>query len=459
MLDRRMKADAIPAMPVKATDFSCTVARLQSRAAGRFPSSLRFWRLAFCAQVALFMVTLYVHSVGAQTALVNGTNQAGTLLVNTTNSYTFTANAGDNLVLRLGTVGFDGNLRLYGPNGALLKTAVSSTDAELAYTATNSGIFTALVSSYFSAGTGTYVLYLAQFPEAFIVPPGDEGGAMTNGGDHAGTNSLGDLDMWSFTANAGDNLVLRLGTVGFDGNLRLYGPNGALLKTAASSTDAELAYTATNSGIFTALVSSYFSAGTGTYVLCLAQFPETFIVPSGDQGGAMTGSASYVGTITLGDLDLWAFTACTGDSINLLLNPTNFTGNLALYGPNGALLKTATSAATAAIAYTATNCGTFAVLVSSYYQANIGTYGLTVNGLSDTLRLCLPNIAGARLTLNGVGGSSGTNFILYSTTNVANSVGLWTPILTNHFDQFGVLTYTNVYNPALEQQYFRFLVP
>src|ERR1019366_6711064 len=110
----------------------------------------------------------------------------------------------------------------------------------------------------------------------------DQGGAMTNGGNHAGTNSLGDLDMWSLTANAGDNILLRLGTVGFVGDLNLYGPNGALLKTAASGTDAELDYTATNSGTFTALVSSYYSGTTGTYVLHLAQFPEAFIVPAGD---------------------------------------------------------------------------------------------------------------------------------------------------------------------------------
>jgi len=44
-------------------------------------------------------------------------------------------------------------------------------------------------------------------------------------------------------------------------------------------------------------------------------------------------------------------------------------------------------------------------------------------------------------------------------TNVAMPLGLWTPVLTNQFDQYGVLTYTNVYNPALTQQYFRFLVP
>jgi hypothetical protein len=394
--------------------------------------------------------------------MANGGNYSGTLSLGDLDLWSFTANAGDNIVLRLGSSGFQGNLRLYGPTGALLKTSGgNSPDWELAYTATNSGTFTALVSSFYLDNTGTYVLHLAQFPEAFTVPAGDEGGPMANGGNYSGTLSLGDLDQWSFTANAGDNIVLRLGSTGFQGNLRLYGPTGALLKTSGgNSPDWELAYTATNSGTFTALVSSFYLDNTGTYVLHLAQFPEAFTVPAGDEGGPMTNGLNYSGTLSLGDLDQWSFTACTGDLISLRLNSTNFEGNLDLYGPTGALLKSAGGNATTwSITYTTTNCGRFAVLVSSYYGGNSGTYGLIANGLSDELRLCAPAISGARLTVNGIGGDPGATFILSSTTNVAKPFSLWTPVLTNQFDQYGVLTYTNVYNPALTQQYFRFLVP
>src|ERR1019366_8469370 len=129
---------------------------------------------------------------------------------------------------------------------------------------------------------------------------GDEGGAMVNGGNYAGTNTLGDLDIWTFTANTGDSINLRLGTVSFTGALQLYGPNGALLATTEGSVDDLIAYTATNSGTFTALVSSYFIGGTGTYVLHLAQMPEAFVVPSGDDGGPMMNGGNYAGTNTLG---------------------------------------------------------------------------------------------------------------------------------------------------------------
>ena len=106
----------------KPTKLPCAVAPTEWRAAGHLPSSMQLWRRTFCIPVLLFLVTVCVPIARAQTALMNGTNQAGTLLVNTTNSYTFTANAGDNIVLRLGSTGFEGNLHLDGPTGALLKT-------------------------------------------------------------------------------------------------------------------------------------------------------------------------------------------------------------------------------------------------------------------------------------------------------------------------------------------------
>src|SRR2546428_13444827 len=70
-------------------------------------------------------------------------------------------------------------------------------------------------SSYSLADTGTYVLHLAQIPEAFVVPAGDEGGLLVNGANQTGTITLADLDMWTFHANTGDSINLRLGTTNF----------------------------------------------------------------------------------------------------------------------------------------------------------------------------------------------------------------------------------------------------
>ena len=63
-------------------------------------------------------------------------------------------------------------------------------------------------------GSGDYQLYFANMPGSYTVPAGDEGGALTNGGVHAGTIDLGDLDLWTFQANAKDTLRGQIGEVG-----------------------------------------------------------------------------------------------------------------------------------------------------------------------------------------------------------------------------------------------------
>ena len=95
---------------------------------------------------------------------------------------------------------------------------------------------------------------------------------MTNGGNYPGTLTLGDLDIWTFTANVGDSVNLWLGAT-TDGMPR-YGPNHVLVNSAVDNADEPISFTPTNSGIFTVLVSSYFAGGTGTYALHLAQIPE-----------------------------------------------------------------------------------------------------------------------------------------------------------------------------------------
>ena len=46
-----------------------------------------------------------------------------------------------------------------------------------------------------------------------VVSAGDDGGPMTNDVMHTGTILTGDLDMWTFTANSGDKLEVRVGKI------------------------------------------------------------------------------------------------------------------------------------------------------------------------------------------------------------------------------------------------------
>src|SRR6185312_8049135 len=96
--------------------------------------------------------------------------------------------------------------------------------------------------------------------EPFVVVSGGDGGPLTNGVAHAGTIALGDLDMWSFSGQAGDNVVLRMGAAAFSPEIQLYGPNGALLQDIKSANgnvhDVVLTNQLPTNGVYTVVVDS-----------------------------------------------------------------------------------------------------------------------------------------------------------------------------------------------------------
>ena len=90
---------------------------------------------------------------------------------------------------------------------------------------------------------------------------------MINGANHTGRIELADLDMWTFTADQGDALVLTLGEVavgpgvpdpGFWPWFRVFGPTGATLVCGNCWGDraTQMAATAPLTGTYTVVVAS-----------------------------------------------------------------------------------------------------------------------------------------------------------------------------------------------------------
>jgi hypothetical protein len=211
-------------------------------------------------------------------------------------------------------------------------------DGIIAVTATNSGTFTVVASAVYLNQSGTYTLSFVQIPGAFVISPGDEGGTLTNGAATTGTMDVGDLDVWSFPANRGDVITLRLGATNFNPRIDLYAPDGRLIGTAGSPTtgvrDAVLSTNAPTNGMYTVVASAYNLNQSGTYALNLARIPAEFVVTPGDQGGPMVNGFRHNATNTLGDLDLWSFFGTGGDSNFVWLIASNFTADLRFYGPD-----------------------------------------------------------------------------------------------------------------------------
>ncbi|HYG24632.1 MAG TPA: hypothetical protein VEH04_17795 [Verrucomicrobiae bacterium] len=399
--------------------------------------------------------------------LTNGVAALGTNTLGDLDVWSFSAMAGDQLVLRVGAPNLRPWLRLFGPTGKLLGenfgSVSSDHDAYLSVRSTNSGVFTVLVQSVYDDAASPYSLTAVRVPATIFVGGGDEGGSMTNGAQHLATNSLGDLDAWTFLAQAGDTVLLRMGAPQFRPRMDVYGPSGEVSATAfgtlSSDNDAGLSFVATNSGIFTVVAHSYYLDGTGEYRINHARIPAPFVIHGGDEGGLLAGS-SQEGTIELGDLDVWRFGACRGQLITLVCNEapgsSALTPRIRLFGPSGVQVASVSHVTSAVLNYFPTNTGIFTAVIDAAAADQTGSYQLTGNGLTDELSLCVPRVAGSTVTIEGLGGNAHGAYALATTTNLATSG--WQRIQTNHFNLLGNFVVTNVLNVAEPQRYFRVLM-
>jgi hypothetical protein len=395
--------------------------------------------------------------------MTNGVMHLGTVQTGDLDLWTFTANSGDALVARIGTITgtntFTPWIRLYGPNGKLLDSGFGTLAGEVEVTATNSGTFLVVVGdgNGVLSGSGSYRLTLAKTGAPVVVSAGDDGGPMTNGVTHLGSVLTGDLDVWTFNARRGEALIVRMGEINgtntFTPWVRLYGPNGKLLDAGFGTLAGEIGVTATNSGTFIVVASDGNSvrSGSGDYRLTLAKTGDPIVISTGDEGGALNGDNTYDGTIDVGDLDVFYFTACAGDSLLLqmdeLVSGSGLVPWLRLYGRDGTLIRSVSGAATALISVRATNVGTFTVVAGDGTAplSGTGAYRLTVNGLSVGLKICVPNIAGTNAVLSGVGGVTGEEFVVLTSPLVETPLATWTPLFTNLFDLYGTFNRTSRY--------------
>ena len=402
--------------------------------------------------------------------LINGAANTGQIAKGDLDLWRFDASVGDNISIRIGSPAFRPWLRLYTPTGVLfregLATGSADNDSLISGRATNTGTFLVVAQSYYDSLSSPYTLHLAKMPGSYVVSPDDEGGPLTNGLATLATNSLGDLDVWTFSANTGDNLALRVGAPDYRPWIQLYGPTGVLIQEGFGSTsahhDAAIFVQATNSGTFTVVQQSYYLDGIGPYTLSLGLFPGAYVVSPGDEGGRLTNGISQEAAIALGDLDIWNFAACKGYAFTVVCEKLSgtFTPRLRLYARNGALLASAQNATPVTLPYPGTNSGNYCVLVDGAALNDSGTYRLTAYGIhEDELKICPPIRLGNTLELTGYGGIAGHTFVLLTATNVRTASNLWTPVLTNQFDSFGAFAHTNALNAGEPQRYFRLHTP
>jgi FG-GAP-like repeat len=231
---------------------------------------------AILCLIAFLVVLCSAPPLLAQTPIGSGDAVMGTITNGGQDTWTFTAAPGNSILLRAGKLSDNGNFGLnigvYNPDGSPAAGGRNFTDAFTAFTATQSGTYSVVITSYIAGGAGTYELYFAKAPSTFVVPPGDDGGSLINAGSKIGTINLGDLDLWSFVAYSGQTVSLRCGKLTDDNglfgiNIGVYNPDGSPAAGGRNFTDASVVFTARQSGTYLVVINSYIAGGTGTYQL------------------------------------------------------------------------------------------------------------------------------------------------------------------------------------------------
>jgi hypothetical protein len=192
-------------------------------------------------------------------------------------SYTFTANAGEGILLRLTDLAgsaFTPWFTVYGPAGNVVTSARGTDVAGRDFAAPSTGTYTVVVydSTAGLAQTGDYHLYFTRAPGA------NKGGALPSGHAVLGHIDEGEVDSYTFTASAGEGILLRLTDLAggaFTPWFTVYGPAGNVVTSARGTDVAERSFVAPSTGTYTVVVydSTAGLAQTGDYELDYVKTP------------------------------------------------------------------------------------------------------------------------------------------------------------------------------------------
>ena len=192
-------------------------------------------------------------------------------------AYTFDANAGDGIAVRMGSTSeVDPIISIFSPDGTNIKNAFTSYDdsyssAQLNATLDKKGTYTILASDYYANDTGDYSISLQRTNNPGKAKP------LASGDTVEDKMSLGgQLNSYIFQANGKNSrVIVNMGSTSkVDPIIQLFGPDGTNIENAFQSyndnySSAKLEVPLDQKGIYTILASDYYANDTGDYSLSI----------------------------------------------------------------------------------------------------------------------------------------------------------------------------------------------
>ncbi len=294
-------------------------------------------------------------------AIVSGETQFGSIDKGETVIYTFTATAGQSFVASVGAADqastYHPKLLIYDPTGKYIgqvnpfNDIAHSSFAQFA-ASTLAGNYTIIVEGANPSNLGTYDLELDAAPSAQVADAeGDGGVSIVSGQTRNGAiNHPGDLDVYTFTATAGQSFEVSVGAADqastYHPRMLIYDPTGKYLSGVNPFNDVD--HTSFQGYVNTALAGDYTivvqganASNTGTYALELDAALATQAPDSGGDGGLFIVSGqTRAGTINHpGDIDVYTYTATAGQTFEASVGVTDqdstFHPEVHVYDPNG----------------------------------------------------------------------------------------------------------------------------
>jgi regulator of RNase E activity RraB len=367
--------------------------------------------------------------------LTNGGIHTGELLTGDLDVWTFNATVGQRIAVHIGEItdpsDFRPWIRIWAPNGSTLGSESGLAAAQRGdVIAPVSGTYLVLVGSFDSGydGFGTYRLSLVKTTGPITVSANDQGGPITNGGIHTGEILQGDVDTWTFDANAGDRIAVHVGEItdpdDFRPWIRLWTPAGGTLGSESGLGAAQIGdVIAPVTGRYIVVVSTFDSGydGTGTYRLNTVRTPGPVIVSGGDQGGTLTNGGIQTGEIVRGDIDIWTFSATSGERLAVhigeITDTADFRPWIRVWAPNGATLGSEAGLDAARI-------GDVIAPVSGLYLVIVGTFDSGYDG-TGTYRLSIARTQGEITVSGGDQGGPLPNAVSRPGQIVQGDLDLW----------------------------------
>jgi hypothetical protein len=297
-----------------------------------------------------------------------------------TDSYSFTATAGDRVYVRMtSSSGFLWPyIKLYGPDAAYVCGAVNITNhytVDVSCALPTTGTYILQVQDYDGIYTGNYYLYLQR---------------LNNPGNPASIASGAILtpaqnDMYTFTGNAGDNVFVRM-SASFWAYINVYNPDGTGLcgaYNALNRTRVDVSCTLPSAGTYTILASDADGINIGNYYLYLQRLNN----PGGTSSIAF--GQTLPGTIGLpAEMDAYTFTGNVGDKVVVRMStlPGTLWTYLHVNNPDGTALCGAYNAFNSSrieLDCTLPGTGTYSILAGDYNGTDTGDYYLHLQRLNN----------------------------------------------------------------------------